>query len=250
MDSLVFKTFLIVLMMLCTTALAARRNHAFETKFEFWGLFIGMLALLFIIPAVSMPWSFGLAFVFAWMMGALVGPGIKGTMMQYVVKQQLKAQGYTKEKLKAMSASERDALASAIVVDINNPAHQSLVQDWDNILSLALFSTGGITLLTAVVVAFVGIDFGFLGLGLFIALLALIVISLLNIFWFKSPLMRLLISYVGAVIFSLYLLYDFDRLEDSVAAGDTSWETAINLGISIYLDIVNLFLYLLDILSN
>lgn len=250
MDSLVFKTFLIVLMMLCTTALAARRNHAFESRVEFWGLFIGMLALLFIIPAVSMPWSFALAFVFAWMMGALVGPGIKGTMMQYVVKQRLKAQGHTKQQLKDMPEAEREALVNAAVTDVNNPEHHSLVQDWNNILTLALVSTGGITLLTAVVVAYVGMDFGFLGLGLFIALLALIIMGLLNMFWFKSPLMRLIGSYIGAVIFSLYLLYDFDRLEDSVAAGDNSWETAINLAISIYLDIVNLFLSLLDILSN
>lgn len=62
--------------------------------------------------------------------------------------------------------------------------------------------------------------------------------------------MRLVGAYIGAVIFSLYLLYDFDQLEKSALAGDVSWETAINFAISIYLDIINLFLDLLQILSS
>lgn len=49
---------------------------------------------------------------------------------------------------------------------------------------------------------------------------------------------------MGAIIFTLYLLYDFNQLEKK--AGDESWSTAVN----IYLDIINLFFDLLEILAE
>ena len=65
-------------------------------------------------------------------------------------------------------------------------------------------------------------------------------------FFFKSKLFSLLRPYIGAVIFTLYLLYDFNRLEKMKA--DESWGSAIEIAVSIYLDIINLFLDLLAIL--
>ena len=34
-------------------------------------------------------------------------------------------------------------------------------------------------------------------------------------------------SYAGVVIFVLYLIYDFDRLEKANANGDASWDTVV-----------------------
>ena len=48
---------------------------------------------------------------------------------------------------------------------------------------------------------------------------------------------------------SLYLIYDFNYLEKSIAAGDNSWELQLKL-INLYLDIINLFLDLLEILAD
>ena len=48
----------------------------------------------------------------------------------------------------------------------------------------------------------------------------LIVVEILNAFVFKSERRRLLYSYCGVVIFSLYLIYDFNYLEKAIAAGD------------------------------
>jgi Inhibitor of apoptosis-promoting Bax1 len=250
MSILIVKTFAVIVMMLCATALAARRNHDFETKWEFWGLLIGSFALLFIIPGVPMPFNLILALVLAFMMGSLIGPGIKQMMVSFVVRKRLEQQGHTKETLKAMTDEERSALMQQSLASMQTEDHSSITQDWNNILGLAIYGTAAMTLLTATVVFTSGIDFSFLGLGLFVALLGLIVMWLLNFFFFKSPLMRLIGSYIGAVIFSLFLLYDFNQLEAAVALGDTSWETAIDLGISIYLDIINLFMDLLDILSS
>ena len=55
---------------------------------------------------------------------------------------------------------------------------------------------------------------------------------------------------VGIVIFTLYLIYDFNRLEKAMERGDESWGTAIDIAVNIYLDIVNLFLYILEALSE
>ena len=95
---------------------------------------------------------------------------------------------------------------------------------------------------------FTDIDFGFLGGFLLISLTILIMMSLINIIFIKSKFVSLIRAYVGAVIFTLYLLYDFNRLEKF--AGDESWATAIEISVNIYLDIINLFMDLLEILSE
>ena len=83
---------------------------------------------------------------------------------------------------------------------------------------------------------------------MFIALLILIVMGILNILWFKSSFLSLLSAYIGVVIFVLYLLYDFNQLEKM--AGDKTWGTAVNISVDLYLDIINLFLSLLQLLSH
>ena len=83
---------------------------------------------------------------------------------------------------------------------------------------------------------------------LFIALLMFFIINLLNYFFFKSSFYEMMRPYIGVVIFVWYLLYDFDTMEKM--AWDTSWSAAIQISVNIYLDIINIFLYLLDILSR
>jgi hypothetical protein len=153
MDILIVKTFGVVVMMLCASALAARRNHSFETRYEFWGLFIAGLALVFIIPVTKMPINLGLALVLAFIMGAIIGPGIKGMMMNYVIRKKLEKQGYSKKALAAMTEEERDALMLPVLNDIESPEHHSVTKDWNNILGLALYGTGAMTLITALVVS-------------------------------------------------------------------------------------------------
>jgi hypothetical protein len=252
MDILIVKTFGVIAIMLLLTTLAARRNNAFETKLEFWGIFLGTLALAFTIPFVGMPYKVILAGGFALMMGALIGPGIKGMMISYVLRKHTPQIPLSGDTYQNMSWSEKEKVLTSVSenLDLSKPEYAPLIKDWNNILTLALVGTGAMTCITALTVYVSGIDFSFLGTGLFVALIGLIVMGLMNYFIFKSPLIRLIGSYVGALIFSLFLLYDFNQLEKVVALGDTSWTTAINIGTSIYIDIVNLFMDLLDILSS
>ena len=100
------------------------------------------------------------------------------------------------------------------------------------------------------IVAYIPTDFSSLGIFLWISLLALIVVEVLNAFVFKSERRRIIYSYCGVVIFSLYLIYDFNYLEKAIAAGDNSWGTAVRVAVNLYLDIINLFLDLLEILAE
>jgi modulator of FtsH protease len=84
-------------------------------------------------------------------------------------------------------------------------------------------------------------DFSFLGNLLFIGLILLIVASLANMF-FHLPLMMVTISAIAVLIFSGYILFDVSRI---VLGGETNYVMAT---LSLYLDIYNLFLNLLQLL--
>lgn len=85
-------------------------------------------------------------------------------------------------------------------------------------------------------------DFSFIGGFLFAGLIMLIVASLIGAF-FNIPGMSLALSVVSALIFSGYILFDTSRI---INGGETNYIMAT---VSLYLDILNLFLALLRILS-
>ncbi len=84
-------------------------------------------------------------------------------------------------------------------------------------------------------------DFSFMGKFLFIGLVLLIVASLANMF-FHIPALYLTISAVAVMIFSGFILFDVSRV---VNGGETNYIMAT---LSIYLDIYNLFVNLLQLL--
>lgn len=85
-------------------------------------------------------------------------------------------------------------------------------------------------------------DFSFMGGFLFAALLVLIVGGILQMF-LHSPVLHMILTIAGVLIFLAYILYDVSRV---VTGGETNYVFA---AISIYLDIINLFLHLLQLLG-
>jgi FtsH-binding integral membrane protein len=88
-------------------------------------------------------------------------------------------------------------------------------------------------------------NLSFLGPILFIGLLAVVVASIFSIFFATGPL-SFIISLVSVGLFSGFIVYDIQRIkftEDTISA-------AILLTISLYLDILNLFLSLLRLLGG
>jgi modulator of FtsH protease len=88
-------------------------------------------------------------------------------------------------------------------------------------------------------------DFSVMRGALFIALIVYIVAALLNMFFFQMPLFHLFLSATGVVIFSLYLLVDTQALINR-EYGDRD---PIYYAVGIYLDIVNIFLNLLTLIT-
>lgn len=107
------------------------------------------------------------------------------------------------------------------------------------------------TLLASLVGMYSGIDFSFLGRFLFFALLGLIIISIIRLFVSIKGFHRKVIAAIGILIFIGYLLYDFNNLDKAKnIAKLNNWNTALDFSVDIYLDIINLFLQILDLLSD
>jgi modulator of FtsH protease len=85
-------------------------------------------------------------------------------------------------------------------------------------------------------------NFSTMGKTLFIALIILIVASIANIF-LHLPMLQLAIASVGAILFSFFILYD----TQNIIKGNVSSE--IEAAVALYLDFLNLFISLLQILG-
>lgn len=105
-------------------------------------------------------------------------------------------------------------------------------------------AAGTMTMLFAMSILnkFLNRDLSWMGKGLFIALIALVVMTVIGLF-FPSKLMVVLISGLAFVLFSVYLLYDLNQLANG---GEDSYVMAT---LSIYLDLLNIFTSLLNLLG-
>jgi uncharacterized protein len=86
-------------------------------------------------------------------------------------------------------------------------------------------------------------DLSFLGGMLMAALLALIAISIFNIFWPLSSTAMLAYSFIGVLVFSGFVLFDFNRMKHYGVSAEEVPLMALNL----YLDFLNLFINILRI---
>ncbi len=87
-------------------------------------------------------------------------------------------------------------------------------------------------------------NLSFLGPILFIGLLAVIVASIFSLFFATGPL-SFIIALVSVALFSGFIVYDIQRIKFT----ENTMSAAILLTVSIYLDILNLFLSLLRLLG-
>ncbi|GAB3552740.1 hypothetical protein GCM10027343_38660 [Noviherbaspirillum agri] len=130
-------------------------------------------------------------------------------------------------------------------------------------LALALVSVdenlgARVLALTALVTAGAGLygvntstDFSFMRSGLFLALSLLIVFGFIRIFFQIPRWVQRIGAFCGVLVFTAYLVYDFNKLS-ALSRKDSAntWTAAMDISISLYLDIINLFLDLLDLLSK
>ena len=86
-------------------------------------------------------------------------------------------------------------------------------------------------------------DFTTMGKFLFITLIVIIVASLLNVFWLHNPWMQVGIASISAILFSAFILYDTQNIING------NYETPVDGALALYLDFINLFVSLLQILG-
>ena len=96
-------------------------------------------------------------------------------------------------------------------------------------------------------------DLTSMGKLLFMALLGIIIASVVNMFVASSGL-DLILSYVGVLVFVGLTAYDTQKIKQMCQAapdaGESSQKLALIGALSLYLDFINLFLYLLRIFGN
>jgi FtsH-binding integral membrane protein len=121
----------------------------------------------------------------------------------------------------------------------------------ENLGSTVFAATATITYVAAVIGTFSTMDLTFWRAVFFGALLLLLVGNLIRLFMSIPRVQQRATAFFGVAVIAGYLLVDFNRLA-KLEQRETvsSWNVAMKLAIDIYLDIIRLFLELLDLLSD
>ncbi|VFQ47326.1 Bax inhibitor-1 family protein [Desulfoluna butyratoxydans] len=278
---LLSKVFFILSGMLLITSFFARINKAYETTGEAIFTIAGSFFFIFVImgTAEKFPANLFSVAIFSGFIGWSLGPtigyiGNRYKFRKFLKSKEIKSKQIVTEKrsfiAKLFGAEDekktvffsqknkneyfdsKDKRYLAIEIEFDNEvlSNDKYNQEWQNIVFLALFGTTMAVFAAGTVNYLFDLDFGFLGHFLFISLCTLITISLLNTFIFRARMIRVYQSFFGIIIFTLYLLYDINILEKKMTIKDSSWSTSIDIAVNIYLDVINLFIRLLEILAE
>ncbi len=109
------------------------------------------------------------------------------------------------------------------------------------LVGYAAVGTGAIFFTMGAIAATTKRDFSFMGKFLFVGMIALLVAMLANMF-LQIPALALTISTLVIVVFSLFLLYDLQRI---IRGGETNYVMATT---GVYLSLFNIFANLLHLL--
>ncbi|KAK9887029.1 hypothetical protein WA026_019954 [Henosepilachna vigintioctopunctata] len=92
-------------------------------------------------------------------------------------------------------------------------------------------------------------DFTMIGGFLFVAVLILMVFGLVTIF-VRGKTIQMVYASLGALIFSVYLIYDTQLMMGGQHKYSLSPEEYVFAALNLYLDIINIFIYILSIIGN
>jgi FtsH-binding integral membrane protein len=97
-------------------------------------------------------------------------------------------------------------------------------------------------------------DLSTMGRFLIMALIGLIIATIVNIFWANSTLYWIT-TYAGILIFAGLTAYDTQKIKNMLVAhgtevNDSTMKLALLGSLDLYLDFINLFIYLLRIFGN
>jgi hypothetical protein len=218
------------------------------------------------------PFTFLMRKVYVWMTLALVITGITAygvadspSVLSVIADNQVVFWGLIIAELTAVivisGAINKLSLATATLLfvfySVINGATMAIIFAVYEISSIAhvFFITAGTFAVMAVIGYTTKTDLTSMGKFLMMALIGLIIASLVNIFLVRSTGMDLIISYTGVLIFVGLTIYDSWKIKMQLMDMDSenieiSQKIALLGALQLYLDFVNLFLYLLRIMGK
>ncbi len=121
-------------------------------------------------------------------------------------------------------------------------------------IATVFFITAGTFAAMAIVGYTTKTDLSSMGKYLMMALIGLIIATLVNVFFVKSTGFDLILSYAGVLIFVGLTAYDTQKIKQMLLqapdAGEQAQKYALLGALSLYLDFINLFIYLLRIFGR
>ena len=121
-------------------------------------------------------------------------------------------------------------------------------------ITSVFFITAGTFGVMALVGATTKKDLTSIGKVAFFALIGIIIATLVNVFFLKSTGLNLIISYLGVLVFVCLTAYDAQKIKQMMMeapdAGAQMQKLALLGALTLYLDFVNLFIYLLRIFGD
>lgn len=122
------------------------------------------------------------------------------------------------------------------------------------VITKVFFITAGTFGAMAAFGYFTKADLSSLGKLLIMALVGIIIASLVNLFLIKSGTFDLIVSYIGVLVFVGLTAYDSQKIKNLLLEADDvneeSQKIALIGSLALYLDFINLFLYLLKIFGR
>lgn len=118
-----------------------------------------------------------------------------------------------------------------------------------NVVLLAFGATALITVSLTIFAFQTKWDFTGMGPYLLAVLVGLIFMGIIQI-WVRDQLLETITASIGAILFSLYIVYDTQLMLGGDHKNSIGTEEYIFAAISLYLDIINLFMYLLQLING
>ncbi|MBR1546280.1 MAG: Bax inhibitor-1/YccA family protein [Prevotella sp.] len=121
-------------------------------------------------------------------------------------------------------------------------------------IATVFFITAGTFAAMAIIGYTTKTDLSSLGKYLLMALIGIIIATLVNVFFVKSTGFELILSYLGVLVFVGLTAYDSQKIKQMLMqapdAGEVAQKYALLGALSLYLDFINLFIYLLRIFGR
>lgn len=123
-----------------------------------------------------------------------------------------------------------------------------------SVITKTFFITAGTFGAMAAFGYFTKADLSGLGKILLMALIGIIIATVVNLLFFKSGMFDLIVSYIGVLVFVGLTAYDSQKIKQLLMRaedeGEGAQKVALMGSLNLYLDFINLFLYLLRIFGR